>query len=143
MSSVYGIGLNSTASTATTSLTSNGALNTQDFLKIMTAQLQNMDPTGGNSTDSSEYISQMAQFTMLDQLSNLSESMNNLSVLSQQQISFSLVGKTATVTDGDQEVTGVVEKVKYQNGCAYPVINGKEYSMDKVTEVGEDQSSDV
>jgi len=85
----------------------------------------------------------MAQFTMLDQLSNLSESMNNLSILSQQQISFSLVGKTATVMDGDQQVTGLVEKVKYQNGCAYPVINGKEYSMDMVTEVGEDQSSGV
>lgn len=136
---VYGIGLDSTASTQTQSVKDNGSMNVQDFLKIMTAQLQNMDPMGGNSTDSSEYISQMGQFTMLDQLNSLTESVNNLSVLSQQQISFSLVGKTASVIDGDQIVTGVVEKVKYQNGSAYPVINGKEYSMDKVTEVEENK----
>jgi flagellar basal-body rod modification protein FlgD len=91
--SVYGIGSVTTAQTQTT--TDKGSLNVDDFLKLMTAQLQNLDPMGENSTDSSKYITQMSQFTMLEQLGNVSESLNNLSVLSQQQISFSMVGKTA------------------------------------------------
>jgi flagellar basal-body rod modification protein FlgD len=134
--SVYGIGNVTTPQTNATA--SSSSLNVEDFLKLMTAQLQNLDPMGENSTDSSEYISQMSQFTMLEQLSNLTESLSNLSVLSQQQISFSLVGKTATVNDGEKDITGVVEKVRYRNGYAYPVINGTEYSMDQVSEVGEE-----
>jgi flagellar basal-body rod modification protein FlgD len=134
--SVYGIGSVTTAQTQTT--TDKGSLNVDDFLKLMTAQLQNLDPMGENSTDSSEYISQMSQFTMLEQLGNVTESLNNLSVLSQQQISFSLVGKTATVNDGENEIQGLVEKVRYRNGYAYPVINGTEYPMSMVSEIGEE-----
>jgi flagellar basal-body rod modification protein FlgD len=134
--SVYGIGSVTTAQTQTT--TDKGSLNVDDFLKLMTAQLQNLDPMGENSTDSSEYISQMSQFTMLEQLGNVSESLNNLSVLSQQQISFSMVGKTATVNDGENEIKGLVEKVRYRNGYAYPVINGTEYPMSMVSEIGEE-----
>jgi flagellar basal-body rod modification protein FlgD len=134
--SVYGIGSVTTAQTQTT--TDKGSLNVDDFLKLMTAQLQNLDPMGENSTDSSKYITQMSQFTMLEQLGNVSESLNNLSVLSQQQISFSMVGKTATVNDGENEIKGLVEKVRYRNGYAYPVINGTEYPMSMVSEIGEE-----
>jgi flagellar basal-body rod modification protein FlgD len=134
--SVYGIGSVTTAQTQTT--TDKGSLNVDDFLKLMTAQLQNLDPMGENSTDSSKYITQMSQFTMLEQLGNVSESLNNLSVLSQQQISFSMVGKTATVNDGENDIKGLVEKVRYRNGYAYPVINGTEYPMSMVSEIGEE-----
>jgi flagellar basal-body rod modification protein FlgD len=132
--SVYGIGTVTTTQTQTTK--DKGSLNVDDFLKLMTAQLQNLDPMGENSTDSSEYISQMSQFTMLEQLGNVTESLNNLSVLSQQQISFSMVGKTATVNDGTNEIQGTVEKVRYRDGYAYPVINGTEYPMNMVSEIG-------
>lgn len=135
--SVYGIGSVTTANTQTAAAGS-GAMGVEDFLKLITAQMKNMDPTGGNSADSGEYISQMAQFTMLEQLGNLTESLSNLSVLSQQQISFSMVGKTATVNDGEDEIQGVVEKVRYRNGYAYPVINGTEYPMSSVSEIGEE-----
>ncbi len=108
-----------------------------DFLKIMTAQLQNQDPMGG-SKDPGEYISQMAQFTMLEQLSALTDGINQISMLSEQQISFSLIGKTVKINQGaDKEaITGIVDKVRYKNGMAYPVIDGKEYSMGLVEEIG-------
>jgi flagellar basal-body rod modification protein FlgD len=134
--SVYGIGNVITPQTQTTQ--NKSTLNVQDFLKLITAQMNNLDPAGGNSTNSSEYFSQMAQFTMLEQINNLAESLKNLSVLSQQQMSFSMVGKTATVVDGDKEIRGVVESVRYKNGLAYPVIGGAEYSMSMVKEIGEE-----
>lgn len=135
---INGVGGNINTKATTQTEQRNDFMDVQSFLKIMTAQLQNLDPMGENSADSSEYISQMAQFTMLEQMNSLASSLQNLSVLSQQQLSFSLVGKTATVYDGDKEVTGIVEKVRYSEGYAYPVIGGREYSMGMVTEVGED-----
>ena len=107
-----------------------------DFLKIMTAQLQNQDPMGGNSKDPGEYIAQMAQFTMLEQLSAVSDGINQISMLSEQQMSFSLIGKTVKINQGEESVTGVVEKVRYKNGMAYPVVDGKEYPMGLVEEIG-------
>lgn len=107
-----------------------------DFLKIMTAQLQNQDPLGGSSKDPGEYIGQMAQFTMLEQLSDLQDGISQISMLSEQQMSFSLIGKTVKINLGEESVTGVVEKVRYRDGMAYPVVDGKEYPMGLVEEIG-------
>ena len=109
----------------------------EDFLKIMTAQLQNQDPMG-QGKDPGEYIAQMAQFTMLEQLSALTEGISQISMLSEQQISFSLIGKNVKINQGEgkEAITGVVEKVRYKNGMAWPVIDGKEYSMGLVEEIG-------
>lgn len=114
----------------------NDVLDVNDFLKIITAQLQNMDPLGGNSTDPSEYVNQMVQFTMLEQMNNLVSSLDNMTMLSQQQMSFSLVGKEVTIFDGETRFTGTVESVRYREGVAYPVVNGTEYSMGFIEEVG-------
>lgn len=136
--SVYGIGMQQEVQTAAAKTSGNSKLNVEDFLSLMTAQLKNLDPLGENNSDPSEYISQMAQFTILEQINSLKESLDEISLLSQQQMSFSLVGKTVNVSDGSSETTGVVEKIKYKDGCAYPVIGGKEYSMSQVTEIGEE-----
>lgn len=115
---------------------SNDTLDVNDFLKILTAQLQNLDPLGGNNSDPAEYINQMSQFTMLEQMNNLVSSLNNMTILSQQQMSFSLVGKEVTVNDGENTFVGIVEKVRFKEGVAYPIINGVEYPMGVIEEVG-------
>ena len=129
---VYGVG----TSTQVTVETEKKSMGIDDFLKIMTAQMKNLDPMGGNSNDSSQYLAQMAQFTMLEQLNNVKDSLEGLSTLTQQQISFSLVGKTVSVDDGLKSITGVVEKIRYREGIIYPVVNGQEYTMGMVQEVG-------
>jgi flagellar basal-body rod modification protein FlgD len=131
---IYGIG----ASTQVKVETEKKSMGIDDFLKIMTAQMKNLDPMGGSSEDSSQYLAQMAQFTMLEQLNNVKDSLEGISILTQQQISFSLVGKTVSVDDGLKSITGVVEKIRYREGNIYPVINGEEYSMGMVKEVGEE-----
>lgn len=115
---------------------SNDTLDVNDFLKILSAQLQNLDPLGGNNSDPAEYINQMSQFTMLEQMNNLVSSLNNMTILSQQQMSFSLVGKEVTVNDGENTFVGIVEKVRFKEGVAYPIINGVEYPMGVIEEVG-------
>jgi flagellar basal-body rod modification protein FlgD len=46
------------------------------FLRLLTTQLQHQDPL--NPTDSTEFTSQLAQFSSLEQLSNVNETLNTL-----------------------------------------------------------------
>lgn len=73
-----------------------------EFLKILAAEMQNQDPT--NPTSNTEFISQLAQFTSLEQMQNISDALN-ASLLMQ---SAGLIGKSALVEDGIQ---GKVESI--------------------------------
>lgn len=63
---------NGTASSATKSK----SLDKDAFLKLLTTQLQNQDPL--NPTDSTEFTAQLAQFSSLEQLSNVNATLNTL-----------------------------------------------------------------
>ena len=79
------------------------------FLTILSAELSNLDPMGNN--DSTQYVTQMAQFASMEQMSNLNDTMSNSSA-------YSLVGKgvTTKVTDKNgAPYTGVVQGVTKQN----------------------------
>jgi len=54
------------------------------FLKLMVAQLQNQDPT--QPTDGTQFLTQLAQFTQLEQTTNLLTSVNNIDSLMQQAV---------------------------------------------------------
>jgi flagellar basal-body rod modification protein FlgD len=63
---------NGTASIATKSK----SLDKDAFLRLLTTQLQNQDPL--NPTDSTEFTAQLAQFSSLEQLSNVNATLNTL-----------------------------------------------------------------
>ena len=60
----------------------NGALGKDAFLQILITQLQNQDPT--SPMDDKEFIAQMAQFSSLEQMQNMTKAMENL-LASQEQ----------------------------------------------------------
>ncbi|MGL5152445.1 MAG: flagellar hook assembly protein FlgD [Clostridium sp.] len=75
------------------------------FLKILSAELANQDPTA--DIDPTAYVSQMAQFAGMEQMQNLNATMSKYTA-------HSLVGKgvTVNVTDGEgKPYTGVVKGV--------------------------------
>ena len=113
------------------------SLNVDDFLKIMAAEISNQNPMGGESGGSNtDYISQLAQFTTLEQMGEITEGINMLTLMNQQQHSFNLIGKEVTLTVGEEKITGVVEKVKFDKGYAMLVVNNEEYPLGAVLEVG-------
>src|SRR5450755_697662 len=93
-----------------------GGLTMNDFLTLMTAQLQNQDPL--NPTDSNQYLSQLSELSTVEGISQLNTSMTTLSdsmLSSQAFASAALVGQgilapasSASYTSG-QSLSGAVQ----------------------------------
>lgn len=122
-------------------------LSVNDFLQIMAAEMKNQTPFGGGEGGGSktDYLTQMAQFTMLEQMGEIAESINVLSLMNQQQYTIGLIGKEVSVMDGDVELRGIVEKVKFQDGYAVAQVNGKSYNLGSIVAItnGEKPEAEV
>lgn len=110
-------------------------LDINDFLKLLIAQMTNQDPVGGGSSSSgsgSDYIAQLAQFTMLQQLSTLSTSMSSSQA-------YSLIGKYVYLQEspGAQLIFGKVDGVVRENGVNCLMVGGETYDMSKVYAVAD------
>lgn len=114
--------------------TSGGSsLGKDDFLQLLVAQMKYQDPL--EPTSNTEYISQYATFSELEQMQNMSSTME-LSRASD------LVGKTVVVetTDATGKTSsdmGVVDYISYENNKALVWVNGQSWLLDDVKEVAD------
>ena len=105
-----------TTGTSSTQNASNPAaiLGQDGFLQLLVAEMQNQDPMS-SSQDPTQTVTQMAQFSSVEQLTNLVQS-------SQQAQSISLIGHTVAYTDSaGNPGQGVVDAVTFNQGT--PVID--------------------
>ena len=109
-------------------------LEKDDFLKLLITQLTHQDPT--EPMNDREFIAQMAQFSTLEQITNMSQDFGKLAGILSTSQALGLLGKTVDVVTGDQLVTGVVEEVV---GREYPqvYVNGDYYDMEQIERVKE------
>jgi len=87
----------------------------EDFLTLLVAQLQNQDPL--NPDDATEFTSQLAEFSSLEQLQNLNESMESLASAQQKSDKFAtmgLMGQEVVYADSTFTFDGDPVKVGYQ-----------------------------
>ncbi len=117
----------STNSTTDTSATSSkkapGQLGKDDFLKLLVGQMKNQDPMNPSSQD---FMAQMTQFTMLEQITNLAESTEKLTQNANVTQSLGLMGRTVTYLDADGKgVTGTVDSVAVSGGEPKLTVGGK------------------
>lgn len=112
--------------------TAGGKLDKDAFLQLLVAQMKYQDPL--EPTDNTEYVSQLANFSSLEQMTNMNESLKNMSMASDLQRASNLVGNFATVKVGGQEITGKVDAVSYKDGTAYLSIEGGEYPLSDLVE---------
>ncbi|MBQ2744212.1 MAG: hypothetical protein IJF37_01145 [Lachnospiraceae bacterium] len=112
------------------------ALGKDAFLQLLVAQLQNQDPLAPQ--DNSEFVAQLAQFSSLEELQNITSSMNNSQALG-------LVGKYVIVEVGKSQglsetttVTGYVDYVQMVDGKAMLSINDNLYKYDDLDSVADD-----
>ena len=85
------------------------SLDRDDFLKLLITQLQHQDPT--SPVEDKEFIAQMAQFSSLEQMTNMSAGFQKLSSLLASSEASNVLGKTVEIREGDNLVRGVVDRV--------------------------------
>lgn len=109
-----------------------GNLGKDAFLQLLVTQMKYQDPL--NPQDNSEYVAQLATFSQLEELQNMSGTMQ----LSQ---ATSLTGETvimktkSSVTGELGYVTGTVDYVVVENGKPYLCIEDNLYSIDDLDTV--------
>ena len=105
-------------------------LGKDDFLQLLAAQLQYQNPLEP-MTDSA-FVAQLAQFSSLEQLSQLN------SAITQSQY-FDLAGKyvyTVGTVDGVETVIhGLVDRVAIIDGVTYVEVNGMQFEASKISAV--------
>lgn len=113
-----------------------GELDKEAFLQLLVAQMQYQDPL--EPTDNTQYISQLATFSQLEETQNLSQTVLEDSA-------YNLVGKhvimkvTNAQTGEVSYADGVVDRVLRQNGGVYVSINDSLYDIDDLDEVVDDE----
>lgn len=86
-----------------------GDLGKDDFLQLLITQLSNQDPT--NPMEDREFIAQMAQFSSLEQMTNLNSEFESMSSMINSSQAMNLLGKSVAVQDGESLVEGNVTEV--------------------------------
>ncbi len=102
-------GITGTIPTTTTASSTSGTTATSDqfgqdtFLKLLVAQLKYQDPQ--NPADATQFLSQTAQFAMVEKLNALASSDTELVRQAQSQTAAALVGKTVSWIDSSTGAT--------------------------------------
>lgn len=114
-------------------LKGSNSLDKDAFLQLLVAQMKYQDPL--EPTSNTEYISQYATFSELEQMQNMSASMDLFRASS-------LVGETVLLKVRDSQgrtidVQGNVDYVVYEGNKAYLSVNGELYSMDDLDTVAD------
>ncbi|MBN1520804.1 MAG: flagellar hook assembly protein FlgD [Spirochaetales bacterium] len=112
----------------------NKELDKDDFLKILITQLQHQDPT--SPMEDREFISQMAQFSSLEQMTNMASGFGKLSSVLASSEAQSLLGKNVEVVDQGNALFGRVEQV-VRGEFPLVLVNGKFYDLEQVSVVAE------
>ena len=125
----------------TDSSNSNTTVSMEDFLKILSATMSNPSiddsSSSGSSSSGSDYMSELAQYESLNTLTEMNQTLTASVELQQQQEALGMLGKKVTLTDSGSSVSGTVDQVKFENGMATLVVNGKEYELSSLGSVSE------
>ncbi|HEY9722515.1 MAG TPA: flagellar hook capping FlgD N-terminal domain-containing protein [Oscillatoriaceae cyanobacterium] len=138
------------AGKATASTTNGGgALDKNAFLKLLTTQLSNQDPE--KPMDDTSFVSEMAQFSSLEQMQNLNDTMSKSAQFASLSQASGLIGQyvqlvnTSTDASGNDQsntVTGLVTEVRQAGDKTNVVIDGQAYDSSTITNVSDKPITD-
>lgn len=109
-------------------------LTQDDFLKLLTVQLQHQDPL--KPMEDAQFMGQMAQFASLEQTKELTSTVSTLSSSLGFSSAQQFLGKNVTITNADgTEVNGTVAGVVLDAGVPKVLVNDQVYATDLITAV--------
>lgn len=131
---------NYVAADSTKKTTGNSTLGKDQFLKILITQLQNQDPM--QPMEDKEFIAQMAQFTSVEQLMNIS---TQLTAMNQSLGAVSgLIGKDISWIDASTDLlkNGTVDSIVVSDGIQYAVVDKDRIALSDIMQI-QNASSEV
>ncbi|MCR4748550.1 MAG: flagellar hook capping protein [Lachnospiraceae bacterium] len=110
-----------------------GALDKDAFLKLLVTQMKYQDPL--QPTDNTEYVSQLATFSELEEMQNMSASLGK-------QNASSLIGQYVYIEETDSTgntkmIEGTVDYVSFSGSKTYLSIEGTLYNYDDLVSVAD------
>ncbi len=119
-----------------------GRLAKEDFLKLLMAQLKNQDPL--KPVDDAQFITQLAQFTMLEYVQEMDERVGNLLDVERLGQGNQLIGKQVEgVTEAGESVQGIVQTAKVVDGKVVLQVGGVTLPLENVESVTESTESQL
>jgi flagellar basal-body rod modification protein FlgD len=119
---------------ATAASSANKSLGKDDFLRLFVTQLRAQNPL--NPMDATGFTAQLAQFSSLEQLTNLSSQMGQLVQFQgslQNTLTAGLIGKRVEAIDG---TSGTVRSVLFgQNGTSLLLDTGATITLDQIKQI--------
>jgi len=119
------------------SVEANNTLGKDDFLRILLTQLAHQDPTA--PMQDREFIAQMAQFSSLEQMSNMAADFAKMANMLRSSEATGALGKAVEINHLEGTVQGIIQAVT-RDEVPQILVNGRFYSWDQVSmlyEIGE------
>ncbi|MCL2601692.1 MAG: flagellar hook assembly protein FlgD [Treponema sp.] len=110
----------------------NQSLGKDDFLRILMTQLSNQDPTA--PMQDNEFIAQMAQFSALEQMTNMASDFSRMARMLQSSEAATSLGQAVEISAGDEMIRGIVEAVT-RDEAPQVLVNGRLFGWEQVTKI--------
>jgi flagellar basal-body rod modification protein FlgD len=112
--------------TATTRSSSNLPINQNQFLELLMTELKNQNPMNPNSSDPMQFVTELAQFTAVEQQTNTAEATKAIATSQSTTSAIALLGHTVTYTDPSTgaAASGTVQSVDITSSGPTLTING-------------------
>ncbi|MCB1124164.1 MAG: hypothetical protein KJT03_21615, partial [Verrucomicrobiae bacterium] len=112
---------------------STGALNQDDFFKLLTVQLTSQDPL--KPMEDTEFIAQMTSFSSLSEMENMAADMKTMREQQEAYTKQALLGKRVLAQDSyGGTLEGVITRVARQDGELIPYIGDLMVDPEKILE---------
>ena len=122
------------SSTPSTLTSAGGNLGKDDFLRLLTTQLQHQDPM--NPQDDMAFIGQMAQFSALEQTTNMAQALERNGTSQQVAQSVALIGhEVDAASPTGATITGTVDSVNIADGSIVINIGSTKVAPGQILEI--------
>ncbi len=109
-------------------------MTSNDFLKLMIAEMQNQDPT--SPMDNSQILQQLSQMQSINSSKQLSDTLQGVALGQSLLSSAALIGRNVkAMTDDGKTINGSVDKVIIEDSTPKLLVNNQKIQMKNVSEI--------
>ena len=114
----------------------NQNLGRDDFLRILLTQLSHQDPTA--PMQDTEFIAQMAQFSTLEQMTNLAADFSRMARMLHASEASNALGRSVDIHLENESVQGIIRAVT-RGDTPQVLVNGRFFDWDQVSTIFDEQ----